>query len=64
MREGLKKDVGFESGERIEKMGGMGEVGKLFVEEGRIVISGFMCALGEEREEVGEVVEAGEFNEV
>ncbi|WP_286365643.1 adenylyl-sulfate kinase, partial [Bacillus subtilis] len=38
MREGLNKDVGFESGERIEKMRGMGEVGKLFVDRGEMIL--------------------------
>ncbi|MCY8146363.1 adenylyl-sulfate kinase [Bacillus inaquosorum] len=64
IRHGLNKDLGFSDGDRKENIRRIGEVAKLFVQQGTIVITAFISPFREDREQVRQLVEAGEFNEV
>ncbi|MEG7334196.1 adenylyl-sulfate kinase [Bacillus sp. 0102A] len=64
IRHGLNKDLGFSDEERKENIRRIGEVAKLFVQQGTIVITAFISPFREDREQVRQLVEAGEFNEV
>ncbi|UQZ45959.1 adenylyl-sulfate kinase [Bacillus sp. PK3-037] len=64
IRHGLNKDLGFSDEDRKENIRRIGEVAKLFVQQGTIVITAFISPFREDRDQVRELVEAGEFNEV
>ncbi|MEC0533121.1 adenylyl-sulfate kinase [Bacillus spizizenii] len=64
IRHGLNKDLGFSDEDRKENIRRIGEVAKLFVQQGTIVITAFISPFREDREQVRHLVEAGEFNEV
>ncbi|MGG0944252.1 adenylyl-sulfate kinase [Bacillus subtilis] len=64
IRHGLNKDLGFSDEDRKENIRRIGEVAKLFVQQGTIVITAFISPFREDRQQVRELVEAGEFNEV
>ncbi|MDM5301677.1 adenylyl-sulfate kinase [Bacillus vallismortis] len=64
IRHGLNKDLGFSDEDRKENIRRIGEVAKLFVQQGTIVITAFISPFREDREQVRQLVEAGEFNEV
>lgn len=64
MRHGLNKDLGFSDDDRKENIRRIGEVAKLFVEQGTIVITAFISPFQEDRRIVRQLVEAGEFHEV
>ena len=64
IRHGLNKELGFNDADRIENIRRIGEVSKLFVDAGLIVISAFISPFREERQMVRELVEDGEFFEV
>jgi len=64
VRHGLNYDLGFSDKDRIENIRRIGEVGKLFVDAGLIVISAFISPFCSDREIVRELVEDGEFIEV
>ncbi|KUP33054.1 adenylyl-sulfate kinase [Bacillus halotolerans] len=64
IRHGLNKDLGFSDKDRKENIRRIGEVAKLFVQQGTIVITAFISPFREDREQVRQLVEAGEFNEV
>lgn len=64
IRHGLNKDLGFTDADRVENIRRIGEVSKLFVEAGVIVLCSFISPFRAERQMVRELVEPGEFVEV
>ncbi|OLP66503.1 putative adenylyl-sulfate kinase [Bacillus pumilus] len=64
VRHGLNKDLGFSNDDRKENIRRIGEVAKLFVEQGTIVITAFISPFQEDRQTVRQLVEDGEFHEV
>ncbi|MEH7732314.1 MULTISPECIES: adenylyl-sulfate kinase [Bacillus] len=64
VRHGLNKDLGFSDDDRKENIRRIGEVAKLFVEQGTIVITAFISPFQDDRRIVRQLVEAGEFHEV
>ncbi|MCC2529047.1 MULTISPECIES: adenylyl-sulfate kinase [Bacillus] len=64
IRHGLNKDLGFSDEDRKENIRRIGEVAKLFVQQGTIVMTAFISPFREDRDQVRQLVEAGEFNEV
>ncbi|MDQ0470314.1 sulfate adenylyltransferase subunit CysN [Labrys wisconsinensis] len=64
MRHGLNKDLGFTDADRVENIRRVGEVAKLFVESGTIVLCSFISPFEAERSLVRGMVEADEFIEV
>lgn len=64
IRHGLNKDLGFDDVSREENIRRVGEVSKLFVDSGLIVITAFISPFIKDREVVKDLVEDGEFIEV
>lgn len=64
VRHGLNKDLGFSDLDRIENIRRIGEVGKLFVDAGTIVLSAFISPFRSDRQMVRSLFPAGEFIEV
>ena len=64
VRHGLNKNLGFSAEDREENIRRIGEVAKLFVDGGTIVLTAFISPYRRDRELVRELVEAGEFIEV
>ena len=64
VRHGLNGDLGFDDASRVENIRRVGEVAKLFVESGQIVLSAFISPFVSDREAVRNLVEKGEFIEV
>ncbi len=64
LRHGLNKDLGFTAADRVENIRRVGEVAKLFVDAGLIVLCSFISPFRAERRMVRDMVEAGEFLEV
>ncbi len=64
IRLGLNRGLGFSDRDRVENIRRIGEVGKLFVDAGMIVLSAFISPFQADREQVRGVVEQGEFIEV
>ncbi|KOY82080.1 adenylyl-sulfate kinase [Lysinibacillus macroides] len=64
VRHGLNKDLGFDEVGRKENIRRIGEVAKLFVESGQIVLTAFISPYREDREVVRKLVADGEFIEV
>lgn len=64
VRHGLNKDLGFSDEDRKENIRRIGEVAKLFVEQGTIVITAFISPFKEDRGLVRQLVEEDEFHEV
>jgi len=64
VRHGLNKDLGFTDADRVENVRRVGEVAKLMVDAGLIVIASFISPFRSERRSVRELVDAGEFIEV
>ena len=64
VRHGLNKDLGFTDADRVENIRRVGEVAKLFVESGTLVICCFISPFEAERELVRSLVGEGEFLEV
>lgn len=64
IRMGLCKDLGFSEEDRGENIRRIGEVSKLFVDNGSIVLSAFVSPYIKDRDGVRELVEDGEFVEV
>lgn len=64
VRHGLNKDLGFDEASRIENIRRIGEVSKLFVDSGLIVLSAFISPFRSDRELVKELVEGSEFIEI
>ncbi len=64
VRHGLNKDLGFTAADRVENVRRVGEVAKLFVDAGLIVLCSFISPFRAERAAVRELVEGAEFIEV
>lgn len=64
VRHGLNKNLGFSAEDREENIRRIGEVAKLFVDAGVIVLTAFISPYRRDREMVREIVEEGEFIEV
>lgn len=64
VRVGLCKDLGFSEEDRAENIRRIGEVSKLFIDAGCIVLSAFVSPYRRDRDAVRELVEEGEFVEV
>ncbi len=64
VRHGLNRDLGFTDADRVENIRRVGEVAKLFVDAGTIVLTAFISPFRSERRMVRELVGAGEFVEV
>ena len=64
VRHGLNKDLGFTEADRIENIRRIGEVSKLMVDAGLIVITAFISPFESERNMVREMVDDGEFVEI
>lgn len=64
VRTGLCKDLGFSEEDRAENIRRIGEVSKLFVDAGCIVLSAFVSPYRRDRDAVRDLVEDGEFVEV
>ena len=64
IRMGLNKGLGFSESDREENIRRIGEVAKLFVDSGLIVLSAFISPFQQDRESVRNLVREGEFIEV
>ena len=64
VRHGLNRDLGFSDAERVENVRRVGEVAKLFVESGAVVLCSFISPFRAERRMVRELFEDGEFYEI
>ena len=64
VRHGLNRDLGFTDADRVENIRRVGEVARLFVDAGAIVLCSFISPFRAERRMVRELLEAGEFVEV
>ena len=64
IRHGLNSDLGFDDESRIENIRRIGEVAKLFVDSGMIVLTAFISPFKSDREEVRVLVEEDEFIEI
>ena len=64
VRHGLNKDLGFAEADRIENIRRVGEVARLMVDAGLIVITAFISPFRMEREMVRSLIPDGEFIEV
>jgi adenylylsulfate kinase len=64
VRHGLNKDLGFSESDRIENIRRIGEVSKLFVDSGLIVLTAFISPFKSDRQIARSLVEYGEFVEV
>ncbi|WOT05808.1 adenylyl-sulfate kinase [Shewanella youngdeokensis] len=64
VRHGLCEDLGFSAVDRDENLRRVGEVAKLMVDAGLVVLSAFISPTKEERDRVRALFEAGQFIEV
>lgn len=64
IRHGLNKDLTFRDEDRKENIRRIGEVAKLFVDSGQIVLTAFISPFQEDRESVRKLFEKDEFIEV
>lgn len=64
VRQGLNKNLGFSPEDRKENIRRIGEVSNLMVDAGLFTLSAFISPYREDRDEVRELVEDGEFVEV
>jgi adenylylsulfate kinase len=64
IRHGLNKDLGFSEEDRVENIRRIGEVAKLFVDAGLIVLTAFISPFRRDRDFVRSLVEDGEFIEI
>jgi len=64
IRHGLNKDLGFSSNDRTENIRRIGEVSKLMIDGGLIVLSAFVSAYHKDRDNVRQQLGSGEFIEV
>ena len=64
VRHGLNKDLGFSEQDRIENIRRIGEVAKLFVDSGLIVITAFISPFKSDRQIAKSLVKYDEFIEV
>ena len=64
IRHGLNGDLGFSDEARVENIRRIGEVAKLFVEAGVIVLTAFISPFRSDRDRVRSIVSEGDFFEV
>lgn len=64
VRHGLNKDLGFSDDDRVENIRRIGEVAKLFVDSGAIVLTAFISPFIADREQVRDLMAEGQFLEV
>jgi adenylylsulfate kinase len=64
IRHGLNKDLGFTDEDRKENIRRIGEVSKLFVDSGQIVLTAFISPFREDRQQVRDILSDNEFFEV
>ncbi len=64
IRHGLNKDLGFSSVDRHENIRRIGEVAKLFVMSGQIVMTAFISPFQQDRDKIRNLFEREEFIEV
>ena len=64
VRHGLNKDLGFTAADRVENIRRVGEVARLMVDAGLLVLASFISPYASERAMVRDLVEPGEFCEV
>ena len=64
IRQGLCKDLGFSKADRIENIRRIGEVSKLMMEAGAIVLTAFISPFKKDRKIVRELVDEGDFIEI
>lgn len=64
LRHGLNRDLGFTEADRVENIRRVGEVAKLFVEAGLIVLCSFISPFRADRRAVRERLAGGEFLEI
>jgi adenylylsulfate kinase len=64
VRHGLCNDLGFTPEDRVENIRRIGEMAKLFIEAGIIVLTAFISPFRAERERVRSLVEQGDFIEI
>ena len=64
VRHGLNSDLGFDEDSRVENIRRVGEVAKLFVNSGLIVLTAFISPFIKDRQLVKNLLEEGEFIEI
>jgi bifunctional enzyme CysN/CysC len=64
VRHGLNRDLGFTDADRVENVRRVGEVARLFVDAGMVVLCSFISPFRAERRMVRELVDAEEFVEI
>ncbi|HWO96156.1 MAG TPA: adenylyl-sulfate kinase [Bacillus sp. (in: firmicutes)] len=64
IRFGLNKDLGFSEKDRKENIRRIGEVAKLFVDSGQVVLTAFISPFQQDRNEVRQLTEENEFIKV
>ena len=64
IRHGLNKDLGFSDADRVENIRRIGEVAKLFVDAGNIVLTAFISPFRADRDQVRQMVAHDQFIEV
>ncbi|CAJ1316423.1 adenylyl-sulfate kinase [Paenibacillus sp. CFBP13512] len=64
IRHGLNRDLGFSEQDRKENLRRIGEVAKLFMDAGSIVIAAFISPHAQDRQMVRDLFEEGDFIEV
>lgn len=64
IRHGLNKDLGFSDEDRTENIRRIGEVSKLFVDSGQVVLTAFISPFQSDRKIVRDLLEEDEFIEV
>ena len=64
VRHGLNRDLGFADADRVENVRRVGEVAKLFVEAGLVVLCSFISPFRAERGMVRELLPPGDFIEI
>ncbi|MFD1457770.1 adenylyl-sulfate kinase [Scopulibacillus daqui] len=64
IRFGLNKDLGYSERDRKENIRRIGEVAKLFVDSGSVVLTAFISPYKEDRRAVRELLKADEFIEI
>ena len=64
MRQGLNRDLGFTEADRVENIRRAGEVAKLMVDAGLVVLCAFISPFRAERQLARELIEPDEFVEI
>lgn len=64
IRFGINKDLGFSEEDRTENIRRIGEVSKLFVDSGQVVLTAFISPFREDRDKVRDLLNEDEFIEI